>query len=452
MKMRLALLFCLGVLSRTLFAQIEPTVPAFKSLHQSTYFNPAFTTEHKFSMGFPGLAGINLDMSLNGINAKNVTQSIDTAGFLNLNQLQNKMGSEGIGIGLNTQIELLHFRFKIKDYTFALHAASRVTSQINIAKDFLGFAINGNAFFAGRTADFSSTAINAIAFNEYGLGVNKRFGKLTLGARFKLLQGMYVASTEQQSLSFVVPGNSIGEIAVRLRGKIRTSGISLLTDSINGEIASDEDKTMTEDAYASFANVGYAFDFGGTYQLNKKLTVGAAILDLGGINWNNQTYTYTLKDVVVGYGGFNYEQLNDGEAMSNYQDSLAQLFKANVSDESFRTTLPLRYNATLNYALNDNNQLLLIYQGFNYAKTNVNAVTFGFTKKFFRFLDVNVNYTLNDTYANSLGLGWVMKLGPLQWYFIQDNFSGLLDPSGAQRVGLRTGFNFVFGKVKSKSK
>jgi hypothetical protein len=261
-----------------------------------------------------------------------------------------------------------------------------------------------------------------------------------------------VASTEQQSLSFVVPTNSVGEIAVRLRGKIRTSGIKLLTDSINGEIASEGEKEMTENAYASFANVGYAFDFGGTYMLNKKLTVGAAILDLGGINWNNQTYTYTLKDVVVGYGGFNYEQLNDGEAMSNYQDSLAQLFKANVSDESFRTTLPLRYNATLNYAINDNNQLLLIYQGFNYAKTNVNAVTFGFTKKFFRFLDVNVNYTINDTYANSLGLGWVMKMGPLQWYFIQDNFSSLIDPAGAQRIGLRTGFNLVFGRVKSKSK
>ena len=437
--------WCLPVLA---FAQLETTLPSLTRLHQATYCNPAIIPSYKISVGIPALSGIAINLNLSAINANTIIQSMDT-GIINLNKVYVKMNDANLGVGLSTNIELLHVRFKSKKYYYGIHLSNRVTTQVGISKELIGFAAYGNDYFAGRTMDASSTTINALAFNELGFSVARTYKKFNVGIRGKMYQGIAAAQLEKMQFKWQQPNNSTDEITITTEAQLNTSNVPYLFDSLNGQPY--KSASPSAGSFLGFKNKGFGFDLGATYDVNNKLRLGASLIDFGYIKWTNETYNYTSNQTKVKFDGMTYDQINKKGAMGDYADSLLALIKPGGNNKTFTSYLPWRYFLTANYKLNDKNMVGAIIQGRYSLGTMQQAYTINYTHKFGQKVDVTTNYSIiNKSYAN-IGLGLAAKTGAFQWYLIQDNLLAYFAPANAQVITFRFGINLIWGEPKKQN-
>lgn len=429
-------------------AQIETTLPSLTATHQATYINPAILPAYATSVGTPVLSGLGFNLGLNGLNARTAINSIDTGKFFSVPMFYDNLKGDKIEIDMAVNYEIFHVRFKSKKWYYGINLNVRNITNIRLSKEFIGLVANGNDFYAGSAWDVSSTAITNIAFNELGFSMARNYDRFNVGGRIKLYQGIGVAQTKDFTLKLNQPKTPTEEISVVAGGVINTASIGLLTDSINGRKATDEEKEMNEKNLYSMGNLGTGIDLGLTYDVNNRLTVGASIVDFGFINWTNNVYNYGINDVEVRTNGLNKEQLDDGKKQEAYLDSLFNLLQPKVSNNSFTTFMPWRFYLTANYNLNKRNTIGAIIQGRYLLGSILPAYTLSYAHKFGDGFHLTANYSIiGNSYAN-VGLGWSLKMGPVQWYLVQDNVLAYFKPDQFQVMSLRLGFNLVFNEIK----
>ena len=438
--------WCLPLLA---FAQLETTLPSLTRLHQSSYCNPAIIPTYKLSVGIPALSGMAINLNLGSINANTIIRSLDN-GKVNLNKVYDKMNDANLGIGLNTNMEVLHVRFKSKKWYYGINVNTRLSTQIVLSKELIGFAAYGNDYFTGKTMDASSTHIKALAFNELGFSVARNYQKFNFGIRGKFYQGIATAELEKMQFKWQQPNTSTEEINISTEAKLNTSNLPYLFDSLNGQPY--KSASPTAGSYLGLKNKGLGFDLGATYEANDKLTFGASLIDFGFIKWSKETYNYTSNQTNVKLNGLSYEQINRNSAIGKYTDSLLNLLKPVGNNNTFTTYLPWRYFITANYKLDDKNTIGAIIQGRYSSGTMLQAYTINYTHKFGKKVDLTTNYSIiNKSYAN-IGLGLAAKTGAFQWYIIQDNVLANFAPASAHVIALRFGFNLIWGELKNNKK
>ena len=428
-------------------AQIETTLPALSRLNQSSYLNPAVLQAYKYSLGIPVLSGIGTQVGINGLTLSNVTNSIDDSNRINLTKLHENIKGNALGVHVQTNIELIHFRFKTKKLYWGIHANNRVISHIDISKDLLGLVINGNTFYTGKTADASNTQITNVAFNEYGVSVARNFNRLNVGVRLKMYQGITAALTNNVVLKQTTPKNPTDSVRVQLGGMIRTAGVNYIKDSIGNRKATDDEKEFGNPV--NFNNIGTGIDLGLTFDVSNKLTLGASITDLGAnIKWKSRTFSYTFNNFDYSFTGLTYDQLQYDSLRNNYLDSIGKLFNFNGTDEQFTTAIPTRFFLTANYQLNSKNTIGAMFQGQYRLGKSQSAFTVNYTRRLGNRLDITANYTKITNLDGMIGMGLAVKASVFQIYLIQDNILFLMNPSGNVYMNFRFGINFVWGDLK----
>ncbi len=431
-----------------LFAQIETTQPALTATHQASYINPALLPTYSTSIGVPGLANNSVNFIMNGFNARTILNSIIEDSMLSIPKFYDNLKGDKIEFDIATNIEILHVRFKSKKWYYGINLNARSITNVRLSKELIGLAANGNDFYAGSSWDVSNTSVTAISFNELGFSMSRNYDRFNVGARAKLYQGVGVAQTKNFTLKLNQPKTPTEEIGIVAGGVINTSSLGLLTDSIDGREATDEEKNLNEKNFYSLGNLGAGIDLGLTYDVNNRLTVGASIVDFGFINWTNNTYNYGINDVGVRTGGLNKEQLEDGQKQEEYFDSLFNQLEPKITQKNFTTFMPWRFYLTANYNLNKRNTLGAVIQGRYLLGSILPAYTLSYARKFGDGFHLTANYSIiGNSYAN-IGLGWSLKMGPVQWYLVQDNVLAYFKPDQFQVLSFRMGFNLVFNEIK----
>ncbi|TAE81670.1 MAG: hypothetical protein EAY81_09635 [Bacteroidetes bacterium] len=432
---------------QTATAQIETTLPALSRINQSSYLNPAVLPAYKYSLGIPALSGIGTQLGINGLTLTNVTDNIDDSNRINLTKLHEDIKGNALGVRVQTNIELIHFRFKSKKLYWGIHANNRVISHIDISKDLLGLVINGNTFYTGKTADASNTQITSIAFNEYGVSVARNFNRFNVGVRLKMYQGITAALTDNMVLKQTTPQNPTDPVRVQLGGIVRTSGITYIKDSIgNRKATNDEKETVIP---VNFNNMGTGIDLGLTFDVSNKLTLGASVTDLGAnIKWKSRTFSYTFNNLDYSFTGLTYDQLRYDSLRDNYLDSVGKLFDFNGADQQFTTAIPTRFFLTANYQLNSKNTIGAMFQGQYRLGESQSAFTVNYTRRLGNRFDITANYSKITNLDGMVGMGLAIKASVFQVYLIQDNILFLMNPSRNVYMNFRFGINFVWGEMK----
>lgn len=436
-----------AILPVVLYAQLETTLPAMSRLHQASYYNPAILPEYSYSLSTPVFPGLNIGLGLEGISGSTVLKNIDNDGLIDLRAVHNDIKGDHIAINVFTNTELFHLRFKSNNWYYGINLNTRSITNLSLSKDFLGLVINGNQYFAGRTADLSSTRINVVGFSELGFSMARSYKRWNMGGRVKFLHGSSAVSTSGSSITLYTPAETTGEVGLSMNGTINTSGVPILMDSVNNEKVSDDEKDFDAADMYSFKNLGASLDLGCTYDVNNFLTVGAAVSDLGFIRWTNKTVNYNQNDLKINYGGLPYESVDDDSLATAYGDSLLKLLEGSVSRNSFTTWLPTRFMLSGTYRLNNRNSIGAMVQGYYYWKHFVGAYTVSYTRKT-RLLDFTANYSIVGRNFANIGLGLAAKAGVAQFYLVQDNILGYFIPQQTQLIHLRLGVNFVWGEIK----
>ncbi|MBL7827159.1 MAG: hypothetical protein JNJ57_11040 [Saprospiraceae bacterium] len=435
-----------GISIAPTLAQQELMLHSMPDVWHANSTNPAFFPEHKtILVGLPGIgldAEHSGDVSYRDIFVKNGDQTVlDFGNIINklqpVNEVRFEQRNETFSIGLKLPLKIM----------LSAGHATRVNGSILYPKTLPELLWNGNGPYIGQTLNIGLSA-NVSSFNEWSIGLAKKFGKVTVGVRGKLLTGISSLVTDpdhQTATVYTSPdiyqltlNTDYGFHSSQIISAFDTSGLGfdLQLGGLKGDLFTK--------------NTGAAFDFGVQVKLNDKWSFDAAVLDLGGsIKWDTRSNYY------LSQGSYEYEgQVFPGSDIINGADSLDfetkldslnDIFNFQKTPASYNSELPVRVYAGVGYQLSKRISIgLSAYFSQRENAEDTYAVGANVRLQVLRWLSVGAMYSVNQRNAANIGFHVASKTGPVQLYFTSDNLLNAFTPKKSSVVNLRAGAALVF--------
>ena len=394
---------------------------------QAHAYNPAFSPENKFHFslgtGMHSLGFSNSGFTLNDIL---VERAQDDSLVLSPSNAISKMAKLN-HLGFNVQNELLSFGMKLRKTYFSVGLYNRLSVQFAYPKDFFSLLVEGNGgSLLGQRA-------------ELAFGANREFGdKLKLGARFKLLSGIGNVKTEKSVLGLTTDATTF-DLTLDGELDLRTSGLP-----ING-LNYDPMTALTA------RNKGFAFHFGGSYQLSEKLLISASLLDLGSIKWTQNVQNYKRSSFSYTFEGVDLNQaINDSNYFETLADTLEHIFKVEGNTDSYRAVLPARFIVGANMELTKMfGAGAFLFSDFTNNKYRPTLMLQGSLtlKKWFM---LNATYSVSARSATNVGVSVGLKGSGMAYFISFDNVFGFIAPARSKNFHISTGLAFCIGRDRDK--
>lgn len=437
-------------------AQTESTMYFMSSLPQVTYYNPALKPAYKVSVGLPG-SSVFVQYGNNGFTYNDFISKQNNILTADLDKLQGSLKKKNY-VNANTQADL--FRVGLKAGArlyFTFNVSAKSYNRLMLPKEFTGVFIEGTSSYANGSVNMSPR-VESTSYGEIGLGTAYTVNnKLTVGAKVKLLKGVVSATTQRANLNL-----EFGDTYITATGDLdtRTSGIHNLDDS----------EYEPGDHWRDYTkNNGVAFDLGATYKVMDRLTVGASLIDIGGITWKNDLYGYQLDPSKARYTfeGVDLQKIINGEDndyFNSLADSLEKNFKITEGRiDKYRTPLPAKMYLSGAYEIRRYFTVGALVFAEKFRGRFVPGFTASLNKEFGKWVGASLSYTMTNNSFNNLGAGVSLNLAPLQIYVVGDNLLrapiALMKDNNlnsfvntTQYFNLRAGVNFVFGRDKVQEK
>ena len=469
MLRRLLIFVILLVLKLSLFGQGNYTLYFMDRVPQSNILNPAFQPKCNvyYSLSSFYVDFGNSTFSLSDILIKSPNSSVlitplsEKADSNTRAQFLNKLKNRNTLYAL-TSNDIISMGFRKGDFYFTLGATLKNRTEFDYPGDLIRFFING--IDTATNYNFGNIGTHYSMYLELSLGISKKFNDaFSIGVRGKLLNGIIDVSSGNNTFSL-------------------KSTVDPLTKLYNLDINSD----MTFNAYVPIMNipsdslfngknpvaykdpwnhlpilksVGFAADLGVSYFGINKLVLSASVIDLGYINWNQDVSNISLKGK-FNFHGVDFKIDSTKEILKTMSDSLKNSFKITQSKTSYKTWLPTRIYAGVEFLPEEYFSLGLLSYTQVYKKEITQQLTVSANIKPFNMWHLSTNYSVFNNGFSSLGLGVALKLAVLQLYLISDNipvrfgkYNGSpLVPYKLQSFNCRFGLNLVFGCNTKKKK
>jgi hypothetical protein len=454
---KLAFILLIGA---TLFAQVtlaqnESTLYFMNSLPQVVDLNPAIQPRYKMTIGLPVISSVGAIYSNNGFSYNDMITRVDGVVKADLTKLTQSLAPENY-VRLSAQTDLLRFGLRLNPKMYLMvSSTARVYNRTMFEKGLASLLVDGTAPLVGT---YSNTAPKEEGFGylETAAGLSYKVNeKLTIGGKLKYYTGMMNATTENSSL--IVQVDNAYQVTVTGDALIKTSGYQ------NARYESQKNGSYNPLDHVSdyMKNSGLGVDLGATYKFMDKLTVSASLLDLGYINWTNNTYQYTLNPATAKYtfGGIDVSKLLDGNSTSfkDQVDSLQKKFEMKESAiGSYKTMLPMKIYLGAQYEIIPNLNVGALFFNESFKGRSAAGLTASVNKNFGKYVSTSLSYTMSNRTYNNIGLGVSFNLAPVQLYIIGDNLlrapaSLVVDQTlnsyvnSSQLLSIRTGLNIVIG-------
>jgi hypothetical protein len=351
----------------------------------------------------------------------------------------------------NESIQLFYLGLRGKKgyLSFAIHQVSE--TRFSYPGDLIGWAIRGpgSSHYAGKPLDFSNFYGKSMVYNKVSLNYARDITpKLRIGARYSYLLGVAAAETSRinGSLTMSIDSVSLNTGAVQTK----TAGIDFFNqDDLE---ASDYKKYLL-----TSNNKGMSLDVGATYDLTDKLTLSAAVNDIGYISWKDYTRNYDVAPINYTFRGFDVlDYLNQDpgdEFLQAELDSLENLYKGTeTTGQKFKTSLIGKFYAGANFkVLKVHNFSALLYLDMFQKKIDP-ALSLGYNIQLGRLLNATVGITYQNGKINNIGGGLALKLTHMQVYATSDRANSFVYPARASKADVHLGMNLIFGRAKKKEK
>lgn len=427
-------------------AQSELTLPFMKDVFQSSYINPTILPEHTVSVGLPGMSSIYFQVITNGFIPKNIIETRNNKTYLIPDKLLSELSDKNL-IYTGASVDLFHLRMKIRNGYYWVGIRTNINQQFQFPKELFEFPIKGNAQYIGSTLDFSNFRVDATLYNEYSFGMAKDFNRWTFGGRISVLQG--IANIQLDPKSFNI------QIDSSMYAHTFNADVTLNTAGVPKDNSGDPSfDRFNETSYltnylTSFKNKGYSLSAGVTYKLDDKTRFSFSFSDLGFINWKDNVTNYTLKGK-SSFSGLDFltSFLNNEDIKADTVfDSMVDDFTRDTIQKSYRTYLHPKFYASASYDIFSRTNVGLSFSSV-YNKKLYPAVTLGLQQGIGRFFNLLGTISYNQKTIRNLGVGFMIKPGPLQIFIVADNIYPAINPLYTTNVNFRFGMNYVFGRVK----
>jgi hypothetical protein len=426
LKYLLILLFPVAVQAQSQLStyHLNRVVPA------ASLLNPAFVPKYKITVGLDLYAGAHTDevsiSDIFGDRDADGRYAFDEERFLSKLKDQNDLeayANGGLFVGA-----------KLGPGFASFSAGVRGASITRYSREFAEASLNG---FNETGFELRDVGTSTLAFLEisggYAYPVNDR---LTVGARFKYLNGSVSAESNELLGSALSSGDSIFSLAVE-NLSISTAGFDAID---NGEVS---------ELFFN-GNTGFGFDFGATYRVNNRITVSASVIDIGRIKWEEQTTDYFVTPADYSFRGFDLLNLindeSEGDLIEAEIDSISNLFEFDELDGiSYRSNLFTRFYIGGEYNLGIHRFAATFY-GQSFPDRFIPGLGLSYSINFLRYFDLITGISLIDGNFDNLNLGFSMQFPGFQLYAMTDNVLGAIYPSRYSVVTAQFGISFNFGE------
>lgn len=442
MKTKITLVLMNAFLGLTALGQHNSGLNLMPELqHSGFYSNPAFRPEYKTAVSMPVLGNINLaayntGLQLNRLVSEDPDYTIDEA----TNDLDdiNFMGST-----FNVSHAMTGFKVGKAWLRTGIH--ENVYLQFDYPRELFRMVMGGFDIY-----DFSKgpVAINGMGvqfmhYRSFDVGVSLPFfeEKLNVGVNLRYINGLGALWTKESGLTAILDttNNTVG-----MQGQLDLYSSGTLTF-----LEEDLDLVPATSYFLNKQNHGVAADLGATFKVTEKLQVSAAVNNVGFIAWRSRNVNYQTDSLNLVLPEPDFDDISDSETDQNEYfgsvlDSLAISLEQTKNTEKFNMPLPVNFNASVSYALNEKNSIHVQFMAQRYFEemyTNIGAGYKIKPVKWFTFLPTATLWNMSDL---NFGFGMILKPGPVQFSFLFDNLYGLISPDAQRNASGGMGINFVF--------
>lgn len=459
------LLFC----TITANAQFLRTSYFMEGNQYRMQLNPALMPTRGY-INVPVAGALNVTVNSNTMGVNDVIDIFkDNTDFLHNQTFLNKLNDKN-NINMTLNSDIISFGWYDKDKNFwSFNIGEKVDFGATVRKSmftFLDEVTQDNYEFNGaKKYAIEDQTLNMNAFTEVGLGYSRKINDLlTVGGKAKLLLGNARAKMTIQNIDadYNLPKdyNTITPLTKDLyHAKLNVNS----TLEANAEGLEWEESTNSDGQYISgvnynqpgLAGYGAALDLGAVLNLGN-LSLSAAIVDLGFINWTSSSCKDATSTVAVDFEGRDYEYSQDGvnKLKSDIQDYENRIKSENIlnsdllglrkstNTQARKTQLNMTAVGGASYTLGNSLTLGALYTARFVEPKTQDEVTVSANLHPTNWFNLAVSYSAIQSYGKSFGLG--IKLGLL---FVGTDYMYFGDNSKA--VNAYLGLSIPIGRSKN---
>lgn len=414
-----------------------------KSLVQTSLLNPAHQGRQTFTLG---LIDANLNLAVPGITAYDILRNDEnyttTFGKILKDQQFNLNN-----INLGSQINVLMFGLRMnKTYaSFGLQINNQ--QQFSIPKDFaaLGYYGNTNELF-GKEIRFDNLRVNTTSYAAVHAGLSHQFNnRLTIGIRGKYLIGLFDAQINRSNGYIKTDSGNLNvyKLTAKLDYELQAAGIDRIIYYQN-MAPNATVNSFINPIYKDAVGRGFAFDLGIDYKINKKMSVSASILDIGGINWNQaKIYSKNFNFEFEGFTNPDFDSI--AKITGQLVDSLQELARPLETNISYRRNLINKYYVGFNYQLTNSTAFDFVGYGEKQADKFNTGFSLNLSQRIWHILELRAGVTKFGEFKPAVGAGIAVHLGPLTIYGNTDQLFNNINYTTSNIISNRVGLNLNIG-------
>ena len=410
--------------------------------HYRLSMNPALSPTRGY-VNFPVLGSLNASASSKSFGYKDITDIIDNSSSGDYFMSDDFMGrlKENNQLNFNLSTDILSAGwYKGKNF-WSFNVGVRMDMGAAMPKSLFSFMremkeVNdiNDINWSNYNRNIGKESLDINSYAEMGIGYSRMLNdKLTIGGKFKFLLGignlkLRVNSIDVNTHLEGVDANTDWENMTpeqisKIKGQADIKVDATLESSFKGlNLTEDPEKGYINDFDFDSGNLGVAgyggaIDLGAAYKLTDKITLSAAVLDLGFISWSKGS-TSTAR---ANTNGLHFSSDNEGD-IQRFADIISSGEALNYdminlqTEGTGRQSRTTWLNSTLvlggEYAVFD--KLLTVgalsTTRFTQPKT-LSELTLSANTYPKSWLNATVSYSMIQSAGKSIGLG--LKLGPL---------------------------------------
>ncbi len=391
----------------------------------SQSYNPAnlaFSDYETFQFGSQanGWFGNN-HAAIEGVFAENNTITTATANRI-VSELSNR---NVINAGYSWELASVNLKFGERKWGFYLNQGLSATAGFDEPRT-LGLILNGNGPYKGDTITENEIFGNVRQWRSLGAGTTFDLGeKIKLGVRLNLLQGSRLFNLESSSYQFYTSQNGT-------------------TLDLEADYTFYNTPAFRSTGIFDFNGFGASAGAGIVAELNDKMTIEAAVTEMGVISWSTDKNTRVVR--LEDFEGIVINSILtdslDG-LLDNQVDSLTNLVLPDSTRENYIAPTPMRIRAGWTYKIGENGLLnaTVAYSPFRRGSyTALPLISVAYQHEVAKGLRLSANAYGGgyDNYGFGLMGTYRIDAGKAKIDILigSDNFMGLLIPSVGKGMNL----------------
>lgn len=437
-----------SVMALSVRAQSQMLLPYNDMLFQASWENPAVRPMHRFSFGLPVLSSIEAGAINNGFQLSKVSE-VDANGWMNIDLAQIVDGlKEGKGYQqyAETQIDLLHFRMKWRDWFFWFGMRNVTAQTFGYQRELFELVYGGNGTYVGKEMSMDKVSLDLKNYHELTFGFSKEIGsQWMVGFRASFLSGLASGVASFDKFTLAVSGDPATKYA-------HTLDMSGLASASSLHRFQSDEQLKNPKTWFNVKNLGFALAGGVSYRPIPHLNLSLAFSDVGMIDWNDSVQSYKalnkkmeINELVRGPITLFKDSLqNLGQRI---QDQLATFSKDMEPGARYTQWLAPKFHFLATYEVARQTVVGASFSGIYQAKQFYPSATISFMQGVADIFQLQVAWSYNQHSPLNVGAGMVICPGPVQFYVVTDNFLAFIDPKLAKATNVRVGINLVFERL-----